>query len=1111
MNQQKNGAKTQTSISFWVLVEILGKSFRFRFFLFILLIYIAGATLSITNTNPGSRFMLTKEITENGDFAIREEVRDFYSYLDFSVINQIGNPGFEEEEIENHPHTWVTNGTNSNRTTDVAHTGNYSFQLQPQMWVEQEFQSIDVNKIYENYTLTFWASRGTGQNTYLNFSFQFTDSTVSTFWINVVSSGFRKFYLQFNENDRNKSFTSLRITNENSSEVYLDNIELYYSYSDKPPGVSLLAVPIYWVGEFIFNQILGSNNVDWRIMDDFIKFVTMICVLIFGAFTVLKLYDFLRFEGISHSNSHRVALLFGLGSLFYVYIGTFFSHSITAGLLLLALYQGSIFRKKRTYSSLLWTSILSGFMVVCDYIFLFFLPFFYFYLFIPIIWNPSTVKKFWRDYVKYYLTTNIIFLIPMIICGLLVTYYNYLCFGDPFVTPYSFARFFQDVQHFAAPMMDGLEILLLSTHHGLLIFMPIVIISILGIIPMYRKNPALAVMCLTAPFMLIFLYSKYYLPTGGLAYGPRQLVPIVPFLVIPLAFLLDEKIPGNLSSSILQSFNYVFLLFLKICAGILGIITFLINFAGGWVGVYPLGGQDMIDPIWGTAEEVGHLDTLFSWVNFSLDLNGKLSLDILQGHYMGEIHIDLVLASFTLNIHWPAASTLALHEVSAFTAILFLILLINPYLPLTNLIQYLRKKLHPHITNNKNSNFYRLVQLSGIILLGLFIIWVIEGFFSTLGVPISGTVVDYWNRLITINDTLGKIPLINIFSDTFFFVLFFLVNLILLRTPFLSIQRWVFNSLLFLVGTAILTIADEHTRSSDLEMKKNEDRWNRKYFFANRILSILYIGESLLTIIFFNSGSSIYSDFLIIILVIIFIIIANSVVFPLLDDPISDKNETKDSEVVQVQKKDYRVEIKYFERMFAIVVTSVSSIITGLLIISQMVLFNVPLTDFFFIRPFTNLLSIREWFFKGQNSVPVYLTLVLLLQFIILILLIIDNIPKEDQPNKIIPFISQEEIKWTDQDRKTFSGFQSILFFGGWLVIFFHLLITVLYSTLSSVPDPSSLLTYSEESDLFLIILLVFILALLYPSTNNRRNNLYQLLKRKINVQFRKEVEKGGD
>jgi hypothetical protein len=142
--------------------------------------------------------------------------------------------------------------------------------------------------------------------------------------------------------------------------------------------------------------------------------------------------------------------------------------------------------------------------------------------------------------------------------------------------------------------------------------------------------------------------------------------------------------------------------------------------------------------------------------------------------------------------------------------------------------------------------------------------------------------------------------------------------------------------------------------------------------------------------------------------------------------------------------------------------------------------------------------------------VPVYLTLFLLLQLIILILLIINNKPKEDQSNKIIPFISQEEIKWTDQDRKAISGFQSILLFGGWLVFFFHLLITVLYSALSSVPDPSSLLTYSEESDLFLIILLVFILALLYTGANIWRNNLQKYLKKLINTISGKEVKKGG-
>ena len=92
-SNQINGKKNS-------ILKLLTTSYRFRFFLFILLIYLAGATLDITNTNPGSRFMLTKEIAQEESFAIREEVRANYSYLDFSVLNQINNPGFENGEGE---------------------------------------------------------------------------------------------------------------------------------------------------------------------------------------------------------------------------------------------------------------------------------------------------------------------------------------------------------------------------------------------------------------------------------------------------------------------------------------------------------------------------------------------------------------------------------------------------------------------------------------------------------------------------------------------------------------------------------------------------------------------------------------------------------------------------------------------------------------------------------------------------------------------------------------------------------------------------------------------------------------------------------------------------
>ncbi len=1109
MSASKNGNKALSKLSINVIFEILGKSFRFRFFMFIFLIYLAGATLNITNTNPGSRFMLTKEIAQNGDFAIREEVREYYSYLDFSVINQITNPGFEEGDSDNQSIAWLTNGLHSNRTSTLFHSGNYSFQLQSQTWVGQEFTSIDVNKIYENYTLTFYASRDEGESTYLRFTFHFTDSSNSTYWIRVNSLFFRKYSLQFSENDQNRSISSFQIENMNSSTVFLDDFEIYYSYSDKPPGVSLLAVPIYWAGEVIYTQLMGRNELDWRGMDDFIKFVTMICVLIFGAFTVLKMYDFLRLEGINHTNSHRVALLYGLGSLYYVYVGTFFSHSITAGLILLVLYQGSIFRKTGSYTSLLWSSILAGYMVVCDYIFLFFLPFFYLYLFIPILWKPNVIRKTWREYLKYYLVTNTIFLIPMVICGLLVTYYNYLSFGGPFTTPYSFARFFKDVQHFAAPMMDGLEILLTSSHHGLFTFMPIILISILGIIPMYRKSPALAVMCITAPLMLISLYSKYYLPTGGLAYGPRQLVPIVPFIILPLAFLLNQQIPRNPFSSIHSLVEFIIQYFLKISAGILGILTFLINFAGGWVGVYPLGGQSMANPIWGSIEQEGHLDAMFSWINLNLDYNGKLTLDLLQGHYMGEIHIDLIFASFTLNIHWPAASSLALHEISAFAGILFLILLVNPYFPLTNLGPFLRKKLNNLHSKDKNDIFLKAIVILGCSILSLFIIWAGVELISILGFPFNDIIVNLWNDLVAIKKSIGDIPIISFVSEAIFPIIFVLLDLLFFRSPYFTVQRWLFSSFLYLVCTAILTFADETMTFSN--NKETNNQRNQIFFYANQLLGALYFGESIITIYLFNSGSSLYSEYVIIILTVILLVIANSTLLAQVTEP--KENEAMDTErkISKFDSEELGTTANLIESLFALGITCVSSVIFGIIIISQVIENRVPLSDLIFIRPFNDLFSIRNWFFQGINSVPIYLILVLLIQIMIFILLLVDYRSKRNQSIPSIPKEVREEREIYFRDHQSTTGFQSVLLIGGWCVVFFYLLITVLYSTLSSVPDPSSLLTYPEELDLFFFLLIIFIITLVYTGTHKIRKELIETIKKNITSISQQEKNHGGN
>ncbi len=1060
--------------------DIIADSYRFRFFIFILLIYVAGATLDITNTNPGSRFMLTKEIAQESEFTIREDVRELYSYLDFSVINQITNPSFEkgnESEVEG----WTIKGINSGRVEDNSYTGNYSLQLNSQLdWAEQDLEKIDVNRIYENYTLKIRAKHEFGENTYLNITFTYTDNTKSTYWIIIRTTSFYQYSMQFYNDDLSKSISNIRFQNANSSSIYLDDCEIFYSYSDKPIGVSLLAVPIYWIGEFILVELVGLNSSDWTTIDNAIKFLIMISVLIFGAFTVLRFYDFLRLEGISHSKANWTALLFGLGSLYYVYAGTFFSHSITASFLLLSLYYCSKFRKKRTINSLLWAGIFSGYSVVCDYIFLFFLPFFFIYLFIPFPWSLNEIKKHWKSYLQFSLSSTIIYMIPVLICGLLVTYYNFVCFGDPFVTPYSFARFFKDVQHFAAPMEEGLEILLTSSHHGLITFMPIIIVSLIGIIPLYRKNPSLALLCLTMPALLIVLYSKYYLPTGGLAYGPRQLVPITPFLLIPLAFIIDTKENGGILKNYIDAIRSVLLLFVKGLAVILGIITFIINFAGGWVGVYPIGGQDMVDPIWGAT---GHLETLFSWINVTFDFNGNLSLELLQGNYAGGLKINLIFIGVSIDIHWPAASTLALFEIGAFFAIILLILLINPYFSIINLKEIYLDRFKPFFEGKDPKKLlirYTLVESA---LLLVYVIWIVMHLCRILGIPVQSFTTEILGVLNQVQLGSDSIPGINFITKSIYFFIYSVANFLFLNSYFISLQTWFLSSLLFILITSVAWLPYSQMQ----KMKKIEESdTNRAYWlesrefqlfhWVSRILAGIYILQSVLTVIFANLGFTIYAELSAILYILVIVIIIGSMIPPLLiktsavtiDNPLDDESSETDKGTLHKETPGASIILLFIIAIFLIEIAM------------QIIRDKIPLSDFLIIRPSLDSISMTDWFFQGKNAVPIYLMIFVLFLVIVVFALYLPKLNKKRGVRELVPLLPLQIEERLQSKGKTMAGFQSTLIFGGYITFFLYLLITVLYSALSSVPNPSLLPTYPEESLFWNWVFVFYICSLLF-------------------------------
>ncbi len=120
--------------------------------------------------------------------------------------------------------------------------------------------------------------------------------------------------------------------------------------------------------------------------------------------------------------------------------------------------------------------------------------------------------------------------------------HNWIAFGSPLTMGYSletadaFEGMSRGIFGFTLPSLKAVYLLLLSPERGLFFYMPWTVLGIAGffkgkrLIPVLKKNP-LPIMIIT----YVIMFSAYYMPTGGWAFGPRHLIPIIPFFVIGLA------------------------------------------------------------------------------------------------------------------------------------------------------------------------------------------------------------------------------------------------------------------------------------------------------------------------------------------------------------------------------------------------------------------------------------------------------------------------------------------------------------------------------------------------------------------------------------------------
>jgi hypothetical protein len=152
---------------------------------------------------------------------------------------------------------------------------------------------------------------------------------------------------------------------------------------------------------------------------------------------------------------------------------------------------------------------------------------------------------------KYTKKSLLVFFLPIVISLVLQMWYYYLRFGVPW--PVNMLHF-----SWSTALRQGILGLSFDRDHGLLFYSPIYIFALVGLAGLLRnKRKEL--------FWLILPLSSYYLVTaffrgweGGFCPPTRYLVPILPLLVIPLAYAL-----ANVK---IKSFRWAYLIM-----GILGI------------------------------------------------------------------------------------------------------------------------------------------------------------------------------------------------------------------------------------------------------------------------------------------------------------------------------------------------------------------------------------------------------------------------------------------------------------------------------------------------------------------------------------------------------------
>ncbi len=322
-------------------------------------------------------------------------------------------------------------------------------------------------------------------------------------------------------------------------------------YSRKGIGVPVGLLPLVWLGL----TLPGIGPVGAGLL--FNGIVT--------ALTAVLVSAYLERLGCSPRTGLLAALVYGLGTLAWPYAKSLFSDPFSGLLLLAAGHTLLQFRQTGRVRYAFWAGLFLAWNVAARYAEAVFLPVFgllLLYYGMRIYDLRLTIDDLrltiddWRLAIgDWRLTTKspegvgdssfkihnskftiavLAFAAPVVLVGLALMGFNLSRYGDPLNTGYL------PTETFSANWLQGILGQLVSPGRGLLLYSPVFLLSLAGLRPFARRHRAEAGLALSIILIHLLLYGKWFMWHGGFAWGPRFLVPTLPFWALLLAPVIEQ-------------------------------------------------------------------------------------------------------------------------------------------------------------------------------------------------------------------------------------------------------------------------------------------------------------------------------------------------------------------------------------------------------------------------------------------------------------------------------------------------------------------------------------------------------------------------------------------